>query len=214
MIKLFCGYDEREAEGYAAFTRSVLRRASVPVEIHRLDDCGMPHGSNAFTLSRFLVPYLCNFEGWAIYCDASDMLVLADIGELADLYSPSYAVQVVKHDYRTRNRIKYRGTDMACPNLDYPRKNWASVMLMNCAHPAWAGLFPHVVEAARMRDLLQLTFIKDHDIGELPGVWNRLVDEGQPVEGGKLLHWTAGIPAFSLYQHAPGAELWRAEARP
>jgi hypothetical protein len=92
--------------------------------------------------------------------------------------------------------------------MDYPRKNWASLMLINCAHTTWRGWEP---AGQSVIDLLQFKQFDDSEIGELPGEWNRLVDEGHPVEGAKVCHWTAGIPSFPQYHDAPGADLWRDE---
>lgn len=212
MIKVFCGYEEAEAQGFHVFVQSLIARASVPVEIIPLAAQGLPRGSNSFTVSRFLVPYLCQFEGTAIFVDASDMAMDGDIAELAALADPRYAVQVVKHpDYETQHPVKYRGTQLECPNRNYPRKNWASVMVINCEHPDWKQLIPEAIAALHPLELLEFQFLDSEDIGALPGEWNRLVDEGQPVDGAKLLHWTAGIPGFIEYINAPGAALWRAE---
>lgn len=215
MIPLFCGYDRREAVGFHAFVSSVLDRTSVPVSIRPLDAKGLPEGTNSFTFSRFLVPWLSGFTGRAIFVDACDMLMLSDIADLDALFDETKAVQVVRQDYRTRHPIKYRGTEMECPNLDYDRKNWASLMLINCGHPAWQGMTPERVRefATIPTQLLGLRWIPDSAIGFLPDAWNRLVDEGQSVEGAHLLHWTAGIPAFSHYRNAPGADLWRHQHR-
>lgn len=215
MIHLFCGYDRREAVGFHAFVASVLERASAPVAIHALDAKGLPEGTNTFTFSRFLVPWLMGFRGRAIFADACDMLMLSDVAALAALFDPAKAVQVVPHDYRTRHPIKYRGTDMECPNLDYARKNWASLMLVNCEHQAWHGMTPDCVRefATVPTQLLGLRWMPDDAIGFLPDSWNRLVDEGQSVEGADLLHWTAGIPAFAHYCNAPGAEHWHRQRR-
>jgi hypothetical protein len=208
MIKLFCGYDPREAVGFHVFVASVLERASKPVAIHALDSRGLPRGSNAFTYSRFLVPWLCGFNGHAIYADASDMLMLGDAAELDALFDDAYSVQVVQHEsYRTKHPQKYVGTSMQCPNRDYPRKNWSSLMIMNCEHAAWAHWTPGFVESVRGVEVLQLN---SQVVGQVPDAWNRLVDEGQPVDGAKLVHWTAGIPAFPHYKDAPGAALWHA----
>jgi hypothetical protein len=209
-IKLFCGFDEREAIGYAVFCHSVIRRASRPVEFIPLASMGLPEGTNAFTVSRFLVPWLCDFKGHAIFCDASDMLMDGDIAELDSLFNPEFAVQAVKHpDYKTRHKTKYRGTSMECPNSDYPRKNWASVMLINCEHPDWSFASPAFLREMTCVELL--SFCWTRSLGELPAEWNCLVDEGQPA--GKLLHWTAGIPGFQAYSGAPFAELWHHERR-
>lgn len=212
MLNLFCGYDEREAEGFEVFTKSVLRRASRMVAITRMDARGLPVGSNSFTLSRFLCPELAERRGVAIYMDACDMLCLADIAELERLFEPKYAVQVVRHSYKTRHPMKYVGTDMECPNRDYPRKNWASVMLINCEHVAWKRVTRAKLVDAPIVDTLQLRFLAEDEIGSLPNEWNRLVDEGQDVEGAKVCHWTAGTPFMERYSNAPGADLWREEA--
>lgn len=213
-IRLYAGYEEREALGFQVFTHSVIQNTSELVSITPLAEFGLPRGTNAFTFSRFLVPWLCHFEGMGIFADASDMLLLGDLSELAALYDPRYAVQVVKHpNYKTRHKIKYRGTALETINVDYDRKNWASLMLVNAGHPVWAGIAPNTLAGMKLIDLLQFKHIPDDLIGQLPGEWNRLVDEGQPVEGAKLCHWSSGIPGFSEYHQAPGAELWHAVRR-
>lgn len=222
MIHVFSGHDAREAIGWHVFAASLLDRASRPVALHRLDACGLPQGSNAFTLSRFLVPYFMGFEGRAIFMDGADMLMLGDIAELDALFDPQFAVQVVKHDYKTRNPRKYLGTAMECDNPDYPRKNWASVMLINCEHPAWRRVSPaYLAWATPPVGTLQLRFLEDEDddeenedgIGALPDEWNRIVDEGQPIEGAKVAHFTAGVPCFPQCGGVPGADLWFAQLR-
>lgn len=211
MLTLFCGYDPREQVGFDTFVASVRRRASVRVDFRKCQDIEQV-GTNAFTMARFLVPDRMHFKGRAIFCDASDQVMLADIAELDRLFDPQYAVQVVKHPpYKTRHQMKYIGTEMECPNIDYPRKNWASAMLVNCEHPAWRQMTERAVRGMKIRDLLQFKFIDDGLIGDLPDEWNRLVDEGHPVEGAKLLHWTAGIPAWDHYKDSPGADIWREE---
>jgi hypothetical protein len=189
---------------------SVLRRTSQPVAIHRLDSCGLPQGSNAFTVSRFLVPWLMGFQGRAIFADAADMLCLGDIAQLDALFDARFAVQVVPHAYQTQHPVKYIGTQMEAPNLDYQRKNWASLMLMNCAHEAWQSFDAAHLSTAPKLETLQFANLNG-SIGRLPDFWNRIVDEGQPIYGAQILHWTAGIPGFQNYADAPGAELWRAE---
>ena len=212
MIHLFCGYDARESIGFHVFVSSVLRNCSVPVAIQRIDSMGQRCGSNEFTFSRFLVAYAMGFKGWAIFADASDMLLRGDLAELAKLYDPSKALQCVKHEYKTRNSIKYIGTDMQCFNRNYPRKNWASLMLINCEHPSWRAFTPQYVAAMSEAPsaLLGLKLFPEDEIGGLPAKWNCLVDEGQEHEGAALLHWTAGIPAFKHYADAPCAAVWRA----
>ena len=189
----------------------MIAHATAPVAIAPITCAaweGFPEGSNAFTFRRFLVPWILRYEGWAVFADGADMLCRADICELAKLFNPTMAVQVVKHDYRTRHLRKYIGTAMEADNADYPRKNWASLMIINAAHFAWRQIGPEFVQRASAMDLLQLRFLPDERIGELPAVWNWLVDEAGPNPDAKLLHFTAGIPIFPAHADAPMAQEW------
>jgi hypothetical protein len=209
MIRLFCGFDPREEPGLHVFIGSVLRHASCPVSIVPLSSQGLAQGSNEFTLSRFLVARLCDFKGHAIFCDGSDMLALADLVELDKLFDDRYAVQVVKHpDYISLHQRKYVGTELESDQSNYPRKNWASVMIVNCEHIAWRRwpYFPY--HETRTLPVLQFKFLDDPEIGELPKEWNVLADEDQDARGAKLLHWTAGVPHFPHYSRARYAESW------
>lgn len=208
MIKLFCGFDQREEPGLHVFVSSVLHHATKPVSFIPLTSQGLKQGSNAFTLSRFLVPVLCNFKGRAIFADGTDMLALADLAELDSLFNPQYAVQVVKHQpYISNHARKYVGTPMECKQSNYLRKNWASVMLINCEHPAWV-LIQKDLQTFSPLQILQFKFLDDEQIGGLVPEWNVLVDEGQDVEEPKLMHWTAGIPHFPHYRTAKYARSW------
>ena len=210
MIRVFAGYERGEAAGFHVFVSSLIETASRPVALTPLASMGLPKGTNAFTLSRFLIPHLCGYQGRAIFVDGSDMAMVGDIARLDALFDARFAVQVVKHpDYQTRNPVKYVGTPLEADNRDYARKNWASVMLVNCANPAWADITPASIGTMKPLDLLQFRFLDDDQIGELPAQWNRLVDEGHSVNDASLLHWTAGIPGFSHYADAPGAGKWR-----
>lgn len=211
-MKLFIGYDAREAVGFHCFLSSVIDHTSARLETWPLDSKGLPQGSNTFTTSRFLVPWLCNFEGRAIFVDGCDMLAQADLAELDALFDPRYAVQVVKREnYESRHSRKYMGTPMQCTQTNYARKNWASVMLINCEHHKWAAFNPEAIAAAPVLWLLQLAAFKDDEIGALPNEWNRLVDEYDPIEGAKILHWSNGIPGFAHYRDAPAADRWFAQ---
>lgn len=212
MIDVFCGYDSREAVGFHTFCASMVERASKTVSIHPLSSMGLPEGSNTFTLSRFLVPWLMGFKGHAIFVDACDMLMLDDIAKLEALFDPRFAVQVVKHpEYTSLHERKYVGTDMECDQSNYRRKNWMSCAIFNCEHAAWFGLTPQAIRLKTPMQLLQLQDLLDDEIGSLPPQWNVLIDEGQERDGAKLLHWTAGIPKFVHYKNARASKDWFAE---
>ncbi len=162
MIRVFIGYDGKESSAYHVLAHSITRRASVPVSITpiRLSnlrsfywrDPDEPK-STEFSFARFLVPYLCKYEGWAIFLD-SDMLCLDDIKNLYDLRDPDYAVQVVKHDYVPRTDMKMLGEKQ----VKYEKKNWSSMMLMNC--PACVRLTPDYVNTASGMDLHQFKWLE------------------------------------------------------
>ena len=212
MLNIFCGYDKRESVGYHVFCQSVLSRSSIPVAFTPIQSNGLKQGTNSFTVSRFSVPYLMGYKGRAVFADAADMLMLCDAKELQDaLNNLTGAVGVVKHQYKTKNPIKYIGTELESKNIDYDRKNWASLMLINCEHPAWKKLTPENLELMSMVSLLQFSFIEDQYIESIDDAWNRMLDEGQPLDGAKIAHWTAGIPGFEHYKNAIGADNWRLE---
>ena len=218
MINLFVGWDDREEVGYHTFCSSVIHRASEPVSITPLSltmlqgayKGGARDGTNGFIYSRFLIPYLMGYRGFALFADGADMVCMADIAELWAMADPFKAVQVVKHDYKTKHPQKYVGTKMQAANRDYPRKNWSSVMIINCAHYAWRDVTPEYVETASGADLHRFSSIADRFIGELPVEWNWIADEYGPNADAKLCHWTAGIPGFPQYHDAPMADTWRA----
>jgi lipopolysaccharide biosynthesis glycosyltransferase len=163
--------------------------------------------SNEFTYSRFLVPYLSNYTGWAIFLDG-DMVLVDDISKLWNLADDRYAAMVVKHNYKTKSTSKYLGN----VNEDYPCKNWSSVVLWNCGHPKNRILTPELVSTSTGSFLHQFKWL-DHncDIGELPVEWNWLPDEYGVNQNAKLVHYTLGTPCFDDYSNTAMAELWHIE---
>ncbi len=216
MINIYCGFDPREEVGSHVFTSSVLHRTSEPVSfchlhsptLKKLYDCGQRDGTNAFSFSRFLIPFLQQFRGTAIFMDGADMILKADIAELWELRNPFLAVQCVQHEYKTKHPRKYVGTGMEADNKDTYRKNWSSVMIINCAHYSWRDMTPERIEAMSGADLHSFSFIPERYIGELPKEWNWLADEYGVNNEAKLLHWTAGIPAWPAYSGASHADDW------
>ncbi len=214
-IRLVVGFDPREAVAYHTFCQSVLEKASVPVSflplaVNSLAGYQETHvdGSNQFIYSRFLTPYLCGFEGWAIFADG-DMVCRADIRELWDLRDPSKAVQVVQHDYQTRQNVKYLGNR----NENYPRKNWSSVILWNCGHPAHRILTPERVRDSTGAFLHRFSWLQDDQVGALPAEWNWLAIEYPDNPQAKLVHYTLGTPCLSDYAKTEMAEDWHATYR-
>jgi lipopolysaccharide biosynthesis glycosyltransferase len=213
MIPIFVGFDPREEAGTHVFTSSLLEHASSPFSVTPLHAPlfrsfyapGQRDGSNAFTYTRFLIPFLQGFTGSAIFCDGADMLCKADISELWALRNPYCPVQVVKHDYKTKWPRKYLGTQMEADNRDFDRKNWSSVMLINCMHMSWRQMTPEKVQAMSGEELHRFSWMEDRDIGELPVEFNWLADEYGPNRDAKILHWTAGVPLMKAHANVAHA---------
>ena len=213
MISIYIGYDSRESVAYHVCNNSIIRHGTVPVSINPLSLKLLQNyeelhtdGSNQFIYSRFLVPYLQNYSGWAIFIDG-DMILRDDIKQLYEMRDESKAVQVVQHDYKTRMKVKYLGAK----NEDYPRKNWSSVILWNCGHERNKILTPEFVQTATGAQLHRFSWLADDLIGSLPKEWNWLPDEFGANDNAKLLHWTLGTPCFNEFAGANQAEEWHAE---
>ena len=210
MIRVMIGFDQREAVAYHTFCQSILEKTSRPVSftplvLNSLDSYKETHtdGSNTFIYSRFLTPFLCGFDGWAIFADG-DMICRDDIAKLWALRDDSKALLCVKHDYKTKEHNKYLGNK----NLDYPRKNWSSLVLWNCSHSKHRILTPEFVMQQTGAFLHRFTWLDDQDIGELPKEWNWLSTEYEDNYNAKLLHYTLGTPCFEDYWGADMADEW------
>ena len=210
IINIVAGFDQRESIAYHTFTQSIIEKASLPVAfiplaINTLKDYKETHTdkSNDFVYSRFLTPHLQDFKGWAIFADG-DMICQGDIKELWDLRDESKALLVVKHDYQTKSHQKYLGNI----NENYPRKNWSSVILWNCAHPKHRVLTPDFIASQTGKFLHRFSWLDDTDIGELPPEWNWLAIEYPENKNAKLIHYTLGTPCFKGYQDTEMADIW------
>ncbi len=212
MLKIFIGYDDREAVAFHALVESILAHTSVPVAVMplRLAMLGgvfqrprSPVQSTDFAFSRFLVPYLSDYAGWSLFLDC-DMLVLHDLAALWSLRDPRYALQVVKHAHHPREDTKFLGQ----VQTRYEKKNWSSVMLFNNAR--CRRLSPDYVNSASGLELHQFKWLEgEHEIGALPPRWNFLVGHDPPVPDIALLHFTTGGPYFSDFADTPYADVWR-----
>ena len=224
MINIYIGYDPKEQEAYDVCEYSIRQRASVPVEIHpissdhplydrreyerngtRYDHVDHRPFSTDFSFARFLVPALQEHEGWAVFMDC-DFLILDDIAEVMEYADPKYAACVVQRRHVPLEPYKWGGHVQAL----YPRKNWSSFVLWNCAHKANKVLSPHVVNEAYGRSLHTFEWLRDEEIGELPAAWNHLVGYDKPIPKDLLrgVHYTSGGPWFDEYKNCEYAELW------
>lgn len=214
-IKIIVGFDQKEAIAYHVFCQSILERSTIPVEFIPLAENTLSgyrerhtDGSNTFVYSRFLTPYLNNYEGWSIFADG-DMVCCEDISKLIALTDDQKAVMVVKHDYKTKMAIKYLGNR----NENYPRKNWSSLILWNCSHEKNEILTPEFIEKQTGSYLHRFSWLSDDEIGEIPIEWNWLAIEYEDNYEAKLVHYTLGTPCFKEFSKSGMSDLWFIELK-
>lgn len=217
-IRLFIGWDEREAIGGHVFIQSLIRTTKYPVSLtiitpEMAQSLAPTDGSNPFSKARFLVPYLCGFRGSAIWMDGADQLLRASLVELWAHREAGYGVQVVKHDYQTKASRKYLNTGLEADNADYPKKNWSSVILWHCDYFPHRNLTPSFVTEKPGKFLHRFNWMPEGDIGDLPNEWNHLVTEQPFNKDAKLAHFTLGIPGMEYYRHADYAPEWTADLK-
>uniref|UniRef100_A0A0D9WMP4 Hexosyltransferase n=1 Tax=Leersia perrieri TaxID=77586 RepID=A0A0D9WMP4_9ORYZ len=221
-FRVYVGYDSREDIAYRVCRRSLLRRSSVPLAVipivqQELRSAGLywrergATESTEFSFTRFLSPHLAGYRGWALFVDC-DFLFVADVTELVTRYAdPRYAVLCVHHDYTPTETTKMDGAVQTA----YPRKNWSSMMLLNCGHPKnVAALTPEAVSTRSGAYLHRFMWLDDDEVGEVPFAWNFLVghnrvDPADPVgTAPRAIHYTSGGPWFEQYRDCEYADLW------
>lgn len=181
MIRVFIGYDPRQPLAYNVLQHSIVTNSSVPVSVTPLILSQLPlkrRGLTEFTYSRFLVPYLCDFKGKAVFMDA-DMVVTGDIAEL----------------------FQYGGSAVSVMQ-EQARFEWASVMLFNCG--CCLKLTPEFIEDER-NALFDLAWAPS--VGSIPPEWNSCVGYAEPTES-KLYHFTQGLPCFPETAGLPEDAVW------
>lgn len=211
---VYIGYDESEKIAADVCKFSILQRTDqlCPPDVHFLKSQDIPefvrprepNQSTDFTYTRFMVPFLNDYEGFSVFCDC-DFLFQADILDLVLSVDPKKAVSVVKHpSYNTRTDIKMDG--IAQHNM--PRKNWASLIVFNNAHPSNMRLTPYYINTCNPgRSLHQFSWLSDDEIGSIPLNWNTL-DDYYHLDNPKAIHYTDGGPWFKDYQQTMYSHRW------
>jgi hypothetical protein len=221
MINIYIGYDSREKIAAEVCKYSIKKNTKKKINIKylKLDSLRKQNlykrkddklSSTEFTFSRFLVPILNKYKGWAIFCDC-DFLWLKNIEELLKLKNDKYAVMCVKHNYKPLNKTKMDGK----VQLHYPRKNWSSLILWNCGHPANRRLNLNMVNSESGKFLHRFGWLKNNLIGTINKDWNWLVGWYKEPRDGvpKALHFTEGGPWFKNYKNIDYANLWLKEKK-
>lgn len=184
MVRVFVGVDKRQPLGYTVCQSSIVRNSSVPVAVTPLLIDQLPiqrRGLTDFTFSRFLVPWLCGYQGPALFVDA-DIIFRSDVAELFALADGHHSVQVSKGPHRFE---------------------WPAVMLFNCDH--CTKLTPEYVETGNPFSFEWGT------VGEIPPEYHHIVGYDAPNPAAKVVHYTAGVPEFKELANCEHAEAWHRE---
>lgn len=217
-FRIYIGYDSHEDITFEIAKFSILKYASVPIEVIPLKRAQYqaqgiytrtqdPKQSTEFTYCRFFVPYLNNYKGWAMFVD-DDFLWTSDVADLLDMIDEQYAIMCVHHDYKPSQSTKLAGR----PQSIYPRKNWSSMMLWNCGHPENAKVELDLINREGGAYLHRFSWLSDDKlVGEVPYTWNFLVEWHSVMENGKLpqaIHYTEGGPWFPDYRDTDYSKEW------
>ena len=214
--KFFIGYDSKEDIAYRVCKFSILKNTKSKISINSLKlyeliSKGMytrlvdPLASTEFTYSRFLVPALMNFKGWAVFCDC-DFLFFEDVAKLSLELDPNKAIYCVQHDYTPKEKHKMDGQKQTI----YPRKNWSSFIVFNCSHPSNKKLTIDLVNQETGSYLHQFKWLKDEEIGSLDERWNWLEGWTSNHNSNKpfAVHYTRGGPWFEEWQDVEFSNEW------
>ena len=218
-LNIYVGYDSKEDIAYRVCKYSILKRSKSNIKITSLKLYELvaknlykrdidPLASTEFTYSRFLVPFLNNYNGWAIFCDC-DFIFFEDISNILIDIDKSKAVYCVQHDYTPKEKHKMDGQKQTI----YPRKNWSSFILFNCSHPSNKKLNLDLVNSETGSFLHQFKWLEDNEIGSLDERWNWLEGWTSNHNNKKpfAVHYTRGGPWFDEWQDVEFASEWTKE---
>ena len=212
----FIGYDSKEDIAYRVCKQSLLNTSSIPIKVVSLKIHELiakkfyyrnidPLASTEFTYTRFLVPSLMNFNGWAVFCDC-DFLFLKDVADLFKNLDEKKAIYCVQHDYTPKEKHKMDGQQQTI----YPRKNWSSFIVFNCSHSSNKKLTVDLVNKESGAFLHQFKWLEDSEIGALDERWNWLEGwtSNHNSKNPYAIHYTRGGPWFNEWQDVEFADEW------
>lgn len=203
MITLYIGYDSSNYGQELAFEvckRSILR-FNKNINIVKLDKKDLQNkkiylrtndndASTEFTYTRFLIPFLNNYEGYAIFCD-SDFIWRCNLNDIKQFFNKAKAVSCVQHEYKKcNNNLKMDGLKQEW----YPRKNWSSLMIFNCSHPDCKNLSINTIANQTPKWLHRMEWTTDNNIGSIPKTYNYLLGYYNDIDEPKAVHLTDGGP--------------------
>ena len=229
-LRVFIGWDERDALAANVCASSLRRLGCEPTFLRRdtlvqagvhkrelfTTEAGQHYDvqtkkpqSTEFAFTRFHLPQLCDYQGWALFTDPDTLWTESPEALLHEMQEQGeMAVWCVQHEHSPNESETMRGLIQT----RYPRKNWSSVMLCDCGHTDCRRLGEH--DLTNTEDGLYLHgFGWTEQPGQLADKWNWLAlpNRPAPIDMPACIHWTLGGPWMRGYAHTPYADLWRAE---
>ena len=220
---VYIGYDKKEDDAFEILKESIIDTSSQPVRVVPLDQETLrrinlyrrsfqiqktDNGSvkidwqdnkpfsTEFSFTRFLIPFVNNLKGLALFMDC-DMMVRTDIMEVFKYASrEDKAVWCVKHNYIPSDDYKM---DNQVQTI-YNRKNWSSFVLWNCEHEAHKDLTIDDVNLKSGLYLHNFQWLSDDLIGDIPEEWNWLDGHSPEEIEAKNVHFTTGGPWFPKWK--------------
>ena len=179
-MKIFIGFETEYPEAFEVCAESIRQynpnHEIIPLIKSELEEQGLytrPYQgeSTEFAFTRFLVPALCEWKGYALFCDG-DFMWRCDPQEIEDFAkqsSQSPSVWVVKHPpFLTTPHEKMKGK----ANMSYPKKYWSSLMYFN--NDKCFSLTSDLVNSWSGKDLHEFAWAST--IGDLPAEYNAMVN--------------------------------------
>jgi len=208
-VNIYLGYDSSHSEVFDVAEKSIHDSVAkcishgngqeffndYKVEVKKLDINAIPeytrdyaNQSTEFTYSRFLIPYLENYEGFSFFID-DDYIWKYSPMSLFYFLDPDNALACVQYDFEHHDETKMGGEK----NVSYPRKLWSSMMIFNNGHEDCKKLTPDVVNNASGQFLHQFEWT--NQISKIPH--DKIATEGYErtmLNSHHAVHFTRGGP--------------------
>lgn len=196
-LTVYIGCDSNDLSVADVCRYSIQQNSSIPVnvvylkkvqlqqqDIYKRIDSDSDRDS-AFT--RFLVPYLNDYTGWAIYVDCNFIFV-DDIANLIRSVDRNKAVMVA----------------------DIPWENRSSLIVWNCEHASNRCVDLGFVNTESGSNLQGFQWLDEKEIGKLSPEWNWLVGWHREYRDGhpRAIHYFSGGPWVDSQRDCEYATVW------
>jgi len=122
------------------------------LDVDKIAEYTRPYANQStwFTYSRFLIPYLENYEGFSMFLD-DDIFFTRNPLTMFYFLNPDDAVACIQYPHYEHDDTKFDGE----VNIDYPCKLWSSLMFFNNGHEDCKKLTPEAVNTWTGKQLHQ-----------------------------------------------------------